>query len=77
MYVYIPFYSQTKTGVRPTLHLYVAVDDKDKEPAESVSVASWTTESILEFLQDSIPRASAQAKETAQKEAAGSAHEEL
>lgn len=79
LYAYTQTHAQqTKTGVRPTLHLYAAVEDKDKDPAESVSVASWTTESILEFLQDSIPPASAQAKEKAQKEAAaGSAHEEL
>ena len=69
---------QTKTGVRPTLHLFAP---GATEPAETVSVASWTTESMLEFLQDSIPAAStaaAKGGEKTKKDGSKAAqHEEL
>lgn len=69
---------QIKTGVRPSLHLFAP--GEEKEPSETVSVASWTAESMLEFLLDSLPAPATKTSGGSDKEegdgGAGS-HEEL
>lgn len=73
-----PPQKQTKTGVRPSLHLFAP--GEEKEPSETVSVASWTAESMLEFLLDSLPAPATKTSGGSGKEegegGAGS-HEEL
>jgi hypothetical protein len=69
----------TRPGRSKEVPPLTSIDSTPFRRFNTCSVASWTTESILEFLQESIPPASAAGKEKAskKKEEKGAAHEEL